>query len=354
MAESPLRKRRNRYVYLLLVLPVTLVAAGVNEAIHWWHNVYEPNARVAADLALLSSRVNARIAAIRVRKGDIVEKGAALADMDDTVAALNLRALQAGLEKQKAQRGQVEAELALFKSELAGKIATVEVTVRLLRLELATLERRKQIAEDNLERNRRPGRNVVPQGRIDEARGVLLEVESRLRDVQTRIAINLGRAEELTDTAWREQLFRTRLAVIDRDIDKTAIEVEQAHRRLEEMHIRAPGRAVINEIHVNPGAYVEEGTPVFLIHDPDRVWIEADIDEADIRHIRPGQMVTVDFEAWPDETLEGRVRAVGHTTVGGSEQNGDGARRIPVYIDMPPVEATVRPGMRAADNIRIR
>ena len=132
-------------------------------------------------------------------------------------------------KKQKAQRGQVEAELALFKSELADKIATVEETVRLLRLELATLERRKQIAEDNLRRNRRLGRDVVPQRRIDEARDELLEMESKLRDIQTRIAMNLREAAELAGTAGRERLFGTRLAVIDRDIDRTA--VEESSRR---------------------------------------------------------------------------------------------------------------------------
>lgn len=355
MAEVPLKKRRRAYTYLLLALPVAVIAVGVNEAIHWWHNVYEPDARVAADFTLLSSSVNARVAAIRVRKGDVVEKGTPLADMDDVVAVLDLRALEAGLEKQKAQRGQVEAELALFKSELADKLATVEETGRLLRLELATLERRKQIAEDNLKRNRRLGRDVVPQRRIDEARDELLEMESKLRDIQTRIAMNLREAAELAGTAGRERLFQTRLAVIDRDIDRTAVEVEQARRRLEDMHIRAPVRAVIDEVHVNPGAYVEDGDPVFLIHDPDRVWIEADIDESDIRHIQPGQPVAIDFDAWPDETLEGRVRAIGRTTVNGSEANGrGGARKIPVFIDIPPVEKTVWPGMRATVNIRIR
>lgn len=355
MAEVPLKKRRRTYTYLLLALPVAVIAVGVNEAIHWWHNVYEPDARVAADFTLLSSSVNARVAAIRVRKGDVVEKGAPLADMDDVVAVLDLRALEAELEKQKAQRGQVVAELALFKSELADKLATVEETGRLLRLELATLERRKQIAEDNLKRNRRLGRDVVPQRRIDEARDELLEMESKLRDIQTRIAMNLREAAELAGTAGRERLFQTRLAVIDRDIDKTAVEVEQARRRLEDMHIRAPIRAVIDEVHVNPGAYVEDGDPVFLIHDPDRVWIEADIDESDIRHIQPGQPVAIDFDAWPDETLEGRVRAIGRTTVNGSEPNGrSGARKIPVFIDIPPVEKTVWPGMRATVNIRIR
>ncbi len=355
MADIPIKKRRRPYGYLLLAAPVVLIAVGVNEAIHWWHHVYEPNAKVAADFTLLSSSVNARIAAIRVRKGDVVEQNAPLADMDAAVAELDLRALEAEFEKQKAQRRQVEAEQALFKSELANKIATVEETVRLLRLELETLQRRKQIADDNLARNRRLGRNVVPQRRIDEARDELLEMESRQRDIQTRIATNLKRADELAGTAARDRLFRTRLAVIDRDIDKTSVGVQQARRRLEDMHIRAPVRAVIDEVHVNPGAYVEDGDPVFLIHDTDRVWIEADIDESDIRHVRPGQTVAVDLDAWPDDTLEGRVRAIGRTTVGGPATNGrSGARKIPVFIDIPPVEKTLWPGMRASVNIRIR
>ena len=182
----------------------------------------------------------------------------------------------------------------------------------------------------------------MPQRRIDEARDELLEMESKLRDIQTRIAMNLREAAELAGTAGRERLFQTRLAVIDR---------EAYGRRATTDAVRA----VIDEVHVNPGAYVEDGDPVFLIHAPDRVWIEADIDESDIRHIQPGQPVAIDFDAWPDETLEGRVWAIGRTTVDGSEPNGrGGARKIPVFIDIPPVEKTVWPGMRATVNIRIR
>jgi len=355
MADIPIKKRRRHYGYLLLAAPVALIAVGVNEAAHWWRHVYEPDARVAADFTLLSSSVNARIAAIRVRKGDIVERGAPLADMDAAVAALDLRALEAELEKQKAQRRQVEAEQALFKSGLANRIATVEETVRLLRLELETLQRRKRIADDSLARNKRLGRNAVPQQRIDKALGELLEIESRQRGIETRIAANLKRADELAGSAARDRLFRTRLAAIDRDIDKTGVGVQRAQRRLEDMRIRAPVRAAIDEVHVNPGAYVEEGDPVFLIHDPDRVWIEADIDESDIRHIRPGQTVAVDLDAWPDDTLEGRVRAIGRTTVGEPATGGRGAaRKIPVLIDIPPMEKTLWPGMRASVNIRIR
>ena len=79
------------------------------------------------------------------------------------------------------------------------------------------------------------------------------------------------------------------LDVIDRNIDKLQVLLAQSRQRLKEMDIYSPTNGIVNDIYVQPGAYVEDGDQAFLLHEPAMLWIEADINESDIRHVRVGQ-----------------------------------------------------------------
>ena len=65
---------------------------------------------------------------------------------------------------------------------------------------------------------------------------------------------------------------------------------------------------------VSAGVYVEDGDKAFLMHDPDAVWLEARVDETDIRLVAPGQVVKIEFDAYNFEDFEGTVRAIGQAT----------------------------------------
>jgi len=344
----------------IAVLATAIIAVGVHEGLHWYGHVYEPNAKVEAELTVLSSSVNGNIKRILVRKGDAVTPGQKLASIDTTEAELALLSLEADLEKERAVRKQVEAELAYFLTDLENKLATARESVRQRKRELITVKERWAIARTNVERaSKLANRSMVARQRIDEANDKLLEITSKRRDLQTEIRIQEKQVEELEGTRSQESIYRSRLGVIDRNVDKIMVLIQRARHQLDDMHIYSPIQGILNEIHVNPGAYVEDGDPVFLVHEPTNVWIEANIDESDIRHVQVGQRVVIDIDAYPFEHFDGKVRSIGQVTTAviGKEtgaRNGAGAQKIPVIIDFPPIGKPVWPGMRVAVNIVIR
>ena len=165
---------------------------------------------------------------------------------------------------------------------------------------------------------------------------------------------------ELSGQRKRERVYQARIAKIDREVEKTAVALEIARQRLEDMKLVAPVTGVLNRVYVNPGTYVEDGEPLLLLHDPSELWIEAHVAESDIRLVEVGQTVQVELDAYPFETFGGTVRAIGRVTVGqtdaataGTLGNG-GVERIQVEIGLDPVERPLWPGMRAAVNIVVR
>lgn len=352
-----------RFITRLAVIcvAVALVAFACYEIIHAYLHVYEPNARVEADFTVLSSSVNGTIAAIDVEEGQRVSVGQRLAAMDTDVARLDIESLQAELEKERAIRQQVEAELSFYHSELDDRVKTGLASLQQRRMELATLQQRQRIALASVERKSKLlDRSAVSRQGIEDAQDRLLDVTSKLRDVETELIVNEMRIVELRGQKKRDTVYRSRLLVIDRNLDRLHVLIAQSKQRMREMDILSPIDGVVNEIYERPGAYVEDGDRVFLLHAPDTLWIEADIDEADIRHVVEGQPVVVELDAYPFEHFQGAVRSIGHVTRSNTAResnagNGSpGAERIPITIDFTADGRSVWPGMRAAVNIVIR
>ena len=142
-------------------------------------------------------------------------------------------------------------------------------------------------------------------------------MKPRFSEKQRKIA-------ELKGTTTQEAIFRSRIEVIDRGIEKLEIRIQQSRRLLTKMHIYAPIDAVVNDVYVNAGAYVEDGDRVFVLHDPAKLWIEAPVDDSQVRHVAVGQRVEIDIDAYPYAEFSGTVAAVGQATVG--SMTGDNGR----------------------------
>lgn len=95
-----------------------------------------------------------------------------------------------------------------------------------------------------------------------------------------------------------------------RALDVPADEIErlrrtgQASRRIA---VRALRDGIIEEKPVTEGMRVAAGDPLYKLADLSTVWLIADVQEADLGQIQPGQTVKASFTAFPGRTFEGQV-----------------------------------------------
>ncbi len=349
---------RARAKFLIMAVLVAIIAFGVVEGLHWWRNVTVTNAWLDADFTVMGSGVNGRIERIEVRKDDSVKAGALLAKMDSEIVELGIVSLEADLEQARAQKALVESELAAFRQDISDQIETQQTVIALQSRELETLEQRLAIAQSTIARNDKLiRRKVISTQTNDSYKDRELEITSELRELQTKISEKERKIAELQGMTTQEVIFQSRISVIERGIQKLEVRIRQSRRELEKMHIYAPLDAVVNEVYVTPGTYVEDGDRVFLLHDPARLWIEARVDDSEVRHVAVGQPVEIDIEAHPYIDFTGKVAAVGQTTVGSMTGNNDssrGAPKLPVRIELDQSDHPLWPGVRATAHIRIR
>jgi len=153
-----------------------------------------------------------------------------------------------------------------------------------------------------------------------------------------------ARGTEAPDRAdYLVRAARTRLRLWDvGDAELAAIARRGAP--LEHLAIRAPRTGYVVEKNVVEGSGVEPGQRLYRIAPLDRVWIEAEVYEAEVGLVEAGQRATVELPYAPGVRREARVAYI-HPSL--SRQ----ARTARVRLELANPELRLRPDMYA--NVRI-
>jgi membrane fusion protein (multidrug efflux system) len=145
-------------------------------------------------------------------------------------------------------------------------------------------------------------------------------------------------------------------------VQQAAAALAQAELNLQRTSITAPSAGVISRKSVEVGQVIQPGQPLFALVSQGDVWVTANFKETQLRHVQPGQRVTVDVDGLGRE-LKGHVDSIGAAT--GAKfsllppENATGnyvkvVQRIPVKIVFEPgqdPEHRLRPGMSVTPTI---
>jgi Cu(I)/Ag(I) efflux system membrane fusion protein len=105
------------------------------------------------------------------------------------------------------------------------------------------------------------------------------------------------------------QAARQRLRLLDFSESQIA-ELTQRGEPIENVTFTARESGFVIEKDVVEGAAVEPGMRLFRIASLDKIWIEADVYEADFAHVRAGQKANVTLDYLPGKNYEARVAYV--------------------------------------------
>ncbi|MET4700729.1 membrane fusion protein (multidrug efflux system) [Constrictibacter sp. MBR-5] len=359
--RSGLLRPRNLIVAAVALIAIVFGAMEVHQRLT---HVYEYDARVTSDMITVSSRVAGWITELPVTEGQSVPEGGIIAQIDTRLSSLRLEALEAERARLAADRERLMAQRRMTEEMVAARSQTRGSTLDATAANRASLRAEVGLARRELERaTALYERRVVSNSAVDRARSNLERLEGELKRAEAQIGEARGSLKEA-------RVENAQLGVIDGEIamldaQATALESEMAQQRidLEDRSIRSPIDVVVNRLFVEAGEYVSEGQRIALIHDPNRLWIEANIKETSIRQLKPGQPVAITVDAYPDHTFKGTVERIGHSTTANfallPTPNPSGnftkiTQRIPVRvtIDDPPVQLS--PGMMVEVNIDVR
>jgi len=350
--------RRRRPPRHLLIVALVLAAAavlGYREFRDRVLNLHEEDARIRADLVTVASRVAGWVTRVAVQEGQAVAAGAVLVEVDRRDAALAIEELDAQRAALAADRARLLAEQALVRSQTESHLQSVRAELEAARVAASSLEPQRSLARSELKRSQQLfEKKMASQAQRDQADTQLQRVEREYRIAAANLEGAEARVREAEAERARLEVIAGQLAVLEQREAEYGARIRRQRLDFEDRVVKSPLDGVVDRKFVEAGEYVSPGQRLMLLHDPSKVWIEANIKETELRRLAVGQAVRVRVDAYPDEAFEGRVERIGHSATSTfallPSPNPSGnftkiTQRVPVRIAVAQREGRLRPGM---------
>lgn len=144
-----------------------------------------------------------------------------------------------------------------------------------------------------------------PLARLDDAEAVAVieELEARRDYLETEVE----RTARLVGRGFVSEKAHERALSEHREI---LAALAGARARRDHMTLRAPVSGQVLRRDGEIGEVIERGQPVYWVGAPSPLRIQAEVDEEDIPAVRPGQLVKIKADAFPDRALDGTVSEI--------------------------------------------
>jgi membrane fusion protein (multidrug efflux system) len=160
----------------------------------------------------------------------------------------------------------------------------------------------------------------------------------------------------------RMDVLQGRISALEFDEERLNTQKERQNLDLTDRTIKAPSAGTVDRTFIEPGEYVARGQRLLLMHNPDVIWVEANVKETDIRNVKLGAIAKISVDAYPDLVLVGEVVRIGNAATNQfallPSPNPSGSftkitQRLPVKIAVPQTDGLLRPGMMVEVEIAI-
>ena len=353
-------KRVVKAIIFLAVFGAFVVATY--ETFFWFTHVYENDARVETDLSQISSQVNGKIEKILVTEGQSVKIGEPLVKLVDSDISLKIKALKTDLDLKKAEKLKLISEKIAFETELSSKLKTQNQKIKTIKMEQNAVEDRLELAKKNIKRVEFLfQKELVAEEKMNLEKDKFLVLKGDLAIKSAQIAVAEKELLELSAKQKQTDVIDEKIKILDVEYSRIEDRINLQKIELGYRLLRSPIDGMIGRIHKFGGEYVEDGVNVVTLHNPSQFWIEAYVDESQIRHVEIGKKVLIDLEAFPFQDFFGVVSHIGNLTTTqtglktrtSASSFGGGIERVPVRIKMENPPKNLAPGMQASVNIRI-
>lgn len=335
---------------------------------HWlyqrWTHVYIDDARIEGEVVTISSRVSGWITDLPVVQGDAVKKGGLLAQVDDRDSRLQkevllskLKAIENQMDVVQAQGGQVDQEtLGKYQSE-TNRLAAAEA-------EVAAINAQLKQARDDLRRTQElaDAKWLSPQA-LEKARNAYQEVQERQRKASAEVAAVRGTLSAASGSRRQLKVIERQLLVLAHQADEIRAEIKRQEVDIADRTIAAPADGRVVMTFVRKGEHVSAGQRVLMFHDPNDIWVDANVRETSIGLLKPGMKADIHVDAYPDKVFEGKISSIGQAATSKfallPDPNPSGnftkiTQRLPVRILLGEKDPMLRPGMMVEVYIGVR
>ncbi len=347
---------------LLLVL-LALVLSGGRWLLHRLTHVEENDARMAGEVITISSRLDGWLVARPVMEGDLVCKGQVLGEVDTRDARLRLAALEGNLAAHDAQIRQTTIQRDTTQETTLAEIDDAKAQIAVAEAAMAVTARQVDLARaDFVRADPQLAQGAISRQIWDHTRSTQLQQEAALRQAEAQLAARRAALAQATARLGQVPMLEQQIEVLRAERAALAAQADQVRQEIADRTLRAPCDGIVDTTFIHAGDYVQAGQWLMMMHDPQNVWVEANVKETAVGRVHVGQPATMSVDAYPDLVLHGRVLRVGNAATNQfallPSPNPSGnftkiTQRVPVRIAIDKPEHPLQPGLMVEVSIDV-
>ncbi len=285
--EARTEARRKLLRRVLMLGGVTLVL-GVSAFFYLIGGRYvgTDDAYIHSNKLMVSTDVSGLVQTVNVKEGQAVKAG-------DVLFTLDARPFEIALENAQANLAGTVQDVESIRAQYRAALAQIAAQQAQVNVSRVTLARYEALVKDN----------AIAPIQLDTARAGLLSSQATLASLQQTAATTLARLGGRADIP----------AAQTPDYRKAQAAVAEAQRQLDHTVVRAPFTGIVSEVDsLQPGTLVISAMSAFTTTSAvgligDKLWIDANMKETDLRYLQEGAPADITIDTYPGCHWQGHL-----------------------------------------------
>lgn len=352
----------------LMVILVLGIIIGSFFLVRWLHYYFThastDDARIKGDLIAISPTVQGKILALPVHEGDQVKKGQLIAQLREEDYQANVDVAAGVVRSIEASLKEAEAELTLVREKTQKEIQQAAAVLYASRARLNEAKANLRLSSLDFERISKLYKNkAVSTSKMDETRSTYDLAQARVTLAKEEIKENQAKLQVAKTNIGIVSMKQGRVESLNGKLEEARAALELEKLKLSHTTITSPIVGIVAKKIAKLGEVVKPGQPIVIVVDLNNVWVEANLEENKVEHVRLGQAVDLKVDAYPKTRFAGKVINIGaaaaseFSLIPESRSSGSFTKvtqRIPVKIEIIDPARLLRPGMMVVVGIDIR
>ena len=348
-----------------LPLSAASLAALAGLGFWWWITsgyVTTDDARIKADIVAISAELTAKIDSLTKTEGDKVARDEVLATLDRRELEIQIQQAEAELDRLNSKARQEAMGIELHLTRQKEEVAKAEAALRASRYNYEDALAHAVQAKDDWNRNHKLyEKQLVAAQELDRAKTMLRQSEAQMSAMLEKIKEEEAVRDLARIKAGETAVMQAELQARKAEVRRAVAVLADLRRKLQLTVIRSPVNGVVVKKSANRGEVTQVGQPIYMIVDSSRFWVEANIEETEIRFVQSGRSVIIQVDSYPDREFTGKVTEIGGATVSEfslfnpqklTGQFIKSTQRLPVKISVVNSDGLLKVGMLAVVRIK--
>lgn len=364
-SNNSTRKRTQKWLFVMFAFGILV---GSFYGIRWLHyyitHASTDDATVEGDLISVSSTVSGKIRLLPIQEGGQLKKGQLIAQLREEDYQAQVDVAAGVVQSINASLNEAMADVLLVKEKTAKDVQRAEAVLYASQARYKEAEANMQLATLDFKRvGKLYQSKTVSASEMDKVQAGYELSQARLATAEEEINENRAKLKVARANIREVTLKQRRVESLNGKLKEATAELAAAKLKLAHTTITSPIDGVVAKKISHIGEVIKAGQPIIVTVDLNNIWVEANLEETQVEHVRLGQSVDLKVDAYPNTGFTGKVINIGAATaskfalIPDSRSAGNFTKvtqRIPIRIEVVDPTEQLRPGMMVTIGIDIR